>query len=277
MMIRKAVCRAKELLYTANNTYTQTETFLLGQIGVNTSLFSTDNISVKSFYESFAQTGRLDAEYYQPKYYELISLLKTEKTIGNTCNIYDKNYKPEDDMEYKYIELANINVSGNISGVKSMAGSSLPKRARRLVHTGDVIVSSIEGSLESCALITEEYNNAICSTGFYVLNSSEYNAETLLVLLKTELIQSLLKRGCSGTILTSISKDEFLNIPLPAISSDIQEQIKEKISQVYALRDESKHLLDAAKQAVEMAIEQSEEKAIIWLNKTVSDIEASIK
>lgn len=138
----------------------------------------------------------------------------------------------------------------------------MPTRARRIVKKEQVIVSSIEGSLESCAIITDNYDNALCSTGFYVIDSDYYNSETLLVLLKSKIMQMLLKRGCSGTILTNISKDEFLNIPLPKISENAQKQIKTKISKVYSLRLISKQLLSQAKQAVELAIDQDEPSAI---------------
>ena len=63
-------------------------------------------------------------------------------------------------------------------------GQDLPSRARRKVATGDAIVSSIEGSLDSIALIDEEYDQALCSTGFYVVNSQAFNSETLLVAIK---------------------------------------------------------------------------------------------
>ena len=98
----------------------------------------------------------------------------------------------------------------------------LPTRARRKVKRGQAIVSSIEGSLQSCALITDEYDNALCSTGFYVVDSAKINPETLLVLFKSEPMQALMKQRCSGTILTAISKDEFLSMPLPLIADDVQ-------------------------------------------------------
>ncbi len=55
------------------------------------------------------------------------------------------------------------------------------------------IVSSIEGSLQSCAMITPEYDGALCSTGFYILASALINSETLLVLFKSEPIQALIR------------------------------------------------------------------------------------
>ena len=154
---------------------------------------------------------------------------------------------------------------GEISEVDPVYGAGLPTRARRKVEAGQVIISSIEGSLQSCALITDEFSGALCSTGFYILTSEKLNPETLLVLFKSEPIQALMKQRCSGTILTAISKDELLSMPLPRIDDKIQELIAEKIQKSFSLRRQSKQLLEDAKRAVEVAIEQGEDTAMRWL------------
>ena len=84
--------------------------------------------------------------------------------------------------------------------------------------------------------------------------------------MKSKPIQTLLKQGCSGTILTNISKDEFLNIPLPNIDTYTQTKIKEIVNRSYELREKSKELLECSKHSVEMAIEYNETTAISWLN-----------
>lgn len=145
----------------------------------------------------------------------------------------------------------------------------MPTRARRKVKAGQVIISSIEGSLQSCALIQPEYEGALCSTGFYVLSSDFINPETLLVLFKSEPIQALMKQRCSGTILTGITKDEFLSMPFPKIADEAQEQIASMVRQAFSLRRRSEQLLDYAKQAVELAIEQGEDVAVAWLKDKV--------
>lgn len=134
-----------------------------------------------------------------------------------------------------------------------------------LFPTNDVIVSSIEGSLDSCALIPKDYNGSLCSTGFYVIRSSFFNPETLLVLFKSKPIQMLMKKGCSGTILTAISKNELEKIPLPLITEDVQEQIAQKVQQSFYLRNESKRLLNVSKTAVEIAINEGEDAAMEYL------------
>ena len=86
-----------------------------------------------------------------------------------------------------------------------------------------------------------------------------------MVLFKSEAIQALLKKRCSGTILTAISKEEFEKMPLPEVDEITQNAIKEKVQDSFKLRKKSKELLDIAIKAVEMAIETDEQTALAWL------------
>ena len=255
------------LLNRAQEQYLKVEQLLLSSLGMSdfTSFQKNKDISVKLFSESCGLSGRMDAEYYQPKYTSYTDALKTTDTVQTLCNLNDKNFIPKENVEYEYIELANVGNTGNISNVKKILGKELPSRARRQVKTGQVIIASVEGSLQSCALITEEYNNALCSTGFYVLESDILNSETLLVLFKSKPMQALLKQRCSGTILTAITKDEFLSMPLPQIDVTLQKEIAIKVQESFAQRRESELLLNYAKRVVEIAVEQNEETAMKWL------------
>lgn len=218
------------------------------------------NISVRPLSKSLHKSGRLDSEYYQSKYDLMENKIKDYK--GGYCKlqpseIKDSNFTPKAQEKYRYIELANIGNNGNISEPLEDFGENLPTRARRKVKTGDFIMSSIEGSLTSCALITPEFDNCLVSTGFYVLNSSELNSETLLVLFKCEFFQEYLKKFPSGTILIAISKDELQNILIPKIATATQEQIALKIQKSFTLRAKSKDLLQNAKIKLENAIEMA--------------------
>lgn len=260
---------ADALRVEATNKYKDAETELANWLNIRIEAQTVPVVSEKTISYSYNVTGRLDAEYYQPKYDLIVSSLNTKEILESICNLYDENYLPDEEKYYRYIELANVGGFGEITDTGSIVGEELPTRARRIVKSGQVIVSSIEGSLQSCALITDEFDGAICSTGFYVVDSDKLSSETLLVLFKSEAIQELLKQRCSGTILTSINKDEFLSLPLPKIDEDIQAKISEQIKESFALRRKSKQLLEDAKRAVEIAIEQDEESAIEWLKDRV--------
>jgi restriction endonuclease S subunit len=231
-----------------------------------------------AFVKNFSATQeaeRFDAEYFQPKYEEIIEAVRKYKSgfdeLGNLVKIKDKNFMPKDNEQYKYIELANISSNGEINGYTENFGSELPSRARRKVQKGDLIVSTIEGSLESIALVTEDWKNALCSTGFFVVNSDKINSETLLVLLKTKVGQLQLKKGCKGTILTAIGKEELFKIVLPKIDPKTQGEIKNKITEMYETKKLSKSLLEIAKRSVEMAIEKDEQEAEKWIREQLKE------
>ena len=268
--VRRCYEKAHQLRKNASEKYDEAETFFARKMDMGYFKLKDKSNVIKLLSASFKTFGRLDAEYYQPKYDAIEKKLNTRETVLSLCNLHDKNFNLDEKQTYQYIELADVGQSGDISDVNTQYGSDLPTRARRLVKAGQVIVSSVEGSLQSCALITDEYDGALCSTGFYVLDSDCINPETLLVLFKSKPIQALMKQRCSGTILTAISKDELLSMPLPMIDDDIQKEIAAKVQETFMLRKQSKQLLEYAKQAVEMAIEQGEDVALEWLKDKVN-------
>lgn len=266
--IELIVNQSYSLINKSKSFYSNAEQMLLSELG----LLNWKPKHRLSFIKNFSDTQtseRIDAEYFQSIYEEVVERIKEYekgcKPLAEIVKVKDKNFQPKDDITYRYIELANISVNGNINGFIEAQGKDLPTRARRKVNTGDVVVSTIEGSLSSIALITEDLDNALCSTGFFVINSEKINSETLLVLLKSFIGQLQLKKGCSGTILTAIGDDEFKRIILPDLPESIQNDIKKKITEMYNAKALSKRLLDIAKHGVEMAIERSEKDAIKWI------------
>jgi len=272
--IGQLLCEVEFVKKRSNQIYTQAQALLLSELGLSDWKPKHQLTFIKN-YSDTKHARRMDAEYYQPKYEEVVKAIKNYsggwKKLVNLLGIKDKNFQPQNSFEYNYVELAHIGNNGEITNHMKAEGSELPTRARRKVSAGDVVISSIEGSLTSIALVEEQYDNALCSTGFYVVNSVEINSECLLILLKSIVGQIQLKKGCNGTILTAINKDEFSKIILPILPPEIQTEISQKVTESFALRKQSKHLLESAKRAVEMAIEQDEDKAMRWLEGEVKD------
>ena len=257
-----------DLIQASEVVYHQAQTLLLAELGLADWQPKHQLTFVKNFSDT-KRAERIDADYFQPKYDDIVDTIKNYSggwgTLENQVHVKDTNFNPDAEIEYQYIELANIGNNGEITDCMVEQGEDLPTRARRKVAAGDVIVSSIEGSLESIALITEEYDNALCSTGFHVIQSEVLNSKVLLVLLKSIVGQLQLKKGCSGTILTAINKEEFSKIAVPEIKEEKQAEIEQKVIESSNLRKQAKDLLEHAKRAIEIAIEQDEQTAINWL------------
>ena len=264
-VIEKIVINSDLKIRTSNEKYSQAQNILISEMGLENFNPSNEKVSIKTLKESFLKTGRLDSEYYQSKYDDYLKKVFSYKNgyelLGKCCTIKDKNFMPKDDEEYRYIELANVRSNAQITDCDVLLGKELPTRARRKVNTGDVIVSSIEGSLESCALITEEYNNSLCSTGFYVVNSKKLNSESLLTVFKSSLMLNLMKKGCSGTILTNIAKEEFAKLPIPLLKQGVQDEIASYIKQSMEYSKKAKELLEISTKSVEIAIDKGERAA----------------
>ena len=224
-VIEKTYLQSKDLAELSKARYVEAQTLLLAELGLANWQPKQQLTFVKNFSDT-ESAGRIDADYFQPKYDEIVDAIKNYSggwgTLEKLARLKDSNFTPDAEIEYQYIELANIGSNGEITDCMVEQGEDLPTRARRKVAAGDVIVSSIEGSSESIALITEEYDNALCSTGFHVVHSDVLNSKVLLVLLKSIVGQLQLKKGCSGTILTAINKSEFSKIAVPKIEAEKQ-------------------------------------------------------
>ena len=265
--INAAVQSLTRSAFTANEQskeyYRNAEYQLLSGLGLADWTPNGETISVKKF-SDFITAGRFDAEYFQPNYEDIF--LKINAYQGGTLAASDALVaglvnEPIETPE-RYVELADIGSNGEITGCVSAVFGSLPSRARQRIKTGQVIVSSVEGSLDKCALVTGEYDNALCSTGFHRFHSKAINPETLLLLFKSWPIRQLMKRGCSGTILSAISPGELSHVPLPLVDAETQQDLAAKVQSSFEFRVKSKRLLDLAKRVVEVAIEQGEEKAM---------------
>lgn len=258
------------LLESSKEKYKDAEQLLLKEINLSEYKPNEESISVRLFSESLAD-NRFDAEYWQPDFDDIQNAIKKNKDgfdkLDKLFELSDKKVRIDPEKEYLYAELADVNsASGTIDNFTTLQGKELPSRGRMALKKNDIIVSSVEGSLEKIALVLSEEKNIIGSTGFFVLRQKAYEPEVALVLLKSKPIQQLLKRQAQGTILTAIPKTSLPRVLLPKISQSVQGQIKQKIAQSNKERQEAKNLLEKAKRAVEIFIEQDEKQALAYLN-----------
>lgn len=262
----------KEFLRKLENSklfYQQAENLLLEELGLenfsvkggsasggenNKDLFSIINLSdVKS-------ANRIDAEYFQLRYQKLESRIRNyeSRILGNVIENVPAKFDPskQSDKSFKYIELSNINETiGIIDGFSEVLGGEAPSRAKRILKIGDVIVSSVEGSLGKIALVGKEWEGCLASTGFFQFRSKEILPEVLLVLAKSLILQMQLEKQCAGTILTAVPKEAIKNILIPILPKSTQQKIADLVIKSYESRKRAKKLLKEAKRKVEKLIE----------------------
>src|SRR3989338_6058782 len=237
-----------DLYIRSKHLYQEAEQQLLKEINLTDYKPSNKNTSVRSLTECLAD-DRFDAEYWQVDFDAIQNTIKKHKdgfdTLDKLFDISGKKSRIDLEKEYLYAELADVNsANGTIDSFIALQGKELPSRGRMALKKNDIIVSSVEGSLEKVALVLSEEKNIIGSTGFFVLRQRAYEPEVALVLLKSKPIQRLLKRQAQGTILTAIPRTSLPRVLLPKLNPSVQKQVKEKVVQSHKERQEAKDLLE---------------------------------
>jgi type I restriction enzyme S subunit len=71
---------------------------------------------------------------------------------------------------FRYIDLSSVDQQKKyISEARELPSDEAPGRARQLIQAGDVLVSTVRPNLNAVALVGNEHDGAVASTGFCVL------------------------------------------------------------------------------------------------------------
>lgn len=244
----------------SENLYSQAENLLFEELGLK-NFEVEDNLSYIVNLSEVKSAHRADAEYFQPKYDKLIEKLKkigADSLLNLVQNVAARfNPKSQPAKIFQYVELSNITSSvGTIDGFSEVSGDEAPSRAKRVLKANDVILSSVEGSLEKVALVRKEQEGYLASNGFFQFRSKDILPEVLLVLAKSFFIQMQFEKETTGTILTAVPKEAVKNIIVPKISESTQQKIADLVQKSHNARSKAKQLLEQAKNKVEKLIEK---------------------
>ena len=265
--IKEIFILAKNYRERADENYHAAEKMLSAALNLENFKPSSENVAIKSFSASFGFSGRLDAEFYQPKYDDIEKKL-SELSSGRRVKDFFKLVKDICDRRadfYNYVEIGDVNISNGVAVANKISTDELPENAKIMTRENDVLVSKVRPNRGAVSILRE--NNLLVSGAFAVLRSSvKFSVEVLQVLLRTKIYLELMLKYNVGTSYPVIKDEDVLNLPLPVVSEELQEKIAAQVSESFKLRRESEKLLFRAKKAVEIAIEQSEDAAIKFLD-----------
>jgi hypothetical protein len=209
---------------------------------------------------------RLDAEYFSPRVKELVSYLgKDDLNIADVANSRKEHFDSRGTGDFNYIEISNVLNDGTAAS-ELMSRANAPSRATWHVHNGDVITSMVRPIRRLSAQITQDQDGFVVSSGFVVLRPVSVSSELLLTYLRLPLVCELMDLHTSASMYPAISEQDLLNIPFCGIDFTSEHKIIQCIRKAQRSRSEAQLLLERAKHAVEIAIEQHETVAIDYLN-----------
>lgn len=211
----------------------------------------------KKLSDSFFTSGRLDAEYYQPKYDCLFSRLSefATSTIGELVEIR-KSIEPGSGA-YQEAGVPFVRVSDlSKFGLSETAIHLNPKEYHNVIRPPkDTILLSKDGSV-GIAYKVEKTLDVITSGAILHLSlkSKTVLPDYLTLVLNSPIVRLQAERDAGGSIIQHWKPSEIEDVVIPILPMFIQQKIAEKIKLSFKLRTECQELLCEARQMVEMAI-----------------------
>jgi len=262
--IEECFSKAETLRHSAAAQIARAEQSLLHALGLDAWIPPESLSYVRSSSQAFA-VGRLDAQFFAPRVEQLLARLGCDGLrLSDVAPARHERFEPTESGDFDYIEIGSLGADGTAAS-ESVPMAEAPSRATQYVRTGDVITSTVRPIRRLSALVAHEQDGAVCSSGFVVLQPQGISGEVLLTYLRLPLVCELMDLHTSATMYPAISESDLLALPIPAISPSVQAQVQDAVRQSAHARQRATHLLDAAKRAVEIAIEEGEPAALRYL------------
>ncbi|MCG7377372.1 restriction endonuclease subunit S [Paenibacillus sp. ACRSA] len=146
--------------------------------------------------------------------------------LGDIACFNPENLKKSTAGEYeiKYIDIESVNV-GKINAYKDFAFKDAPSRARRIVKSNDILISTVRPYLKAFAKVEDDYGNIICSTGFAVMRVNEgISSDYVFSYLMSDLFINQLIPKMVGANYPAVSAEDIkeCSISLPAYKEQLK-------------------------------------------------------
>lgn len=174
-----------------------------------------------------AHAQRWDAPYHigLPSEYAAIVDAPAEsfvKVSDVAVLVEDRNNpRQENSGTFRYIEICDVDLNTGMVGYKDIAVGDAPSRARKRVHAGDVLVSTVRPERGAVGIVPSELHGAICSTGFAVLRCIDFEPLALVWLLKTETVKHQMLKHNIGIAYPAIAEHTCVGLILPMKKDDM--------------------------------------------------------
>lgn len=279
--IAKIVEKLFEKQDQSKSLYSQAEQFLLSELGLLNWKPKHELVFVKNFSDS-QKAERFDAEYFQPKYEEIIeaikkykngfdelgSLVKIKKSIEPGSEVYQENGIP-------FVRVSNLSKFELSDNNQQFISEELYNELKNHQPKQGEIFLSKDATPGMAYYLNEEPQKMIVSGGILRLkiDSKQVLPECLTLVLNSVIVQKQIERDAGGSIINHWRPDQVKATLIPILKEDKQKEIKELIKKSFSDRKLSKSLLEIAKQGVEMAIEKDEPEAEKWINGELDKLE----
>ncbi|MFA6992764.1 MAG: restriction endonuclease subunit S, partial [Candidatus Gracilibacteria bacterium] len=269
-----------ESLKTSKSLYSQAEKLLLSELG----LLDWKPKRVLSFVKNFSDTQkaeRFDADFFQPKYEEIVEAVKKYKNgfdeLGNLTEI-KKSIEPGSEAYQEkgipFVRVSNLSKLELSDNNQQFISEELYDEFKTYQPKKGEILLSKDATPGLAYFLNEDPGKMIVSGGILRLKTKteEVLPEFLTLVLNSVVVQKQIERDSGGSIINHWRPDQAKATIIPVLKKEKQKEIKELVEKSFHDRKLSKSLLEIAKRGVEMAIEKDEQTAEKWINGEVEKL-----
>ena len=263
--------KAVDSIQASEAVYNDAQTLLLAELG----LADWQPEHRLTFIKSFSDTespGRIDADYFQPKYDKIVNAIKNYaggwNTLGNLTTL--KKCVEVGSKEYieegiPFVRVSNLSPY-EITQEKYISEELYAEITDHQPKQGEILFSK-DATPGIAYYLRETPEKMIPAGGILRLKSKtdKIGNEYLTLVLNSILTQEQVNRDVGGSVILHWRPDQVAGTVIPILHQEKQAEIEQKVIESFNLRRRSKDLLAHAKRAVEIAIEQNEQTAIDWL------------
>ena len=152
---------------------------------------------------------------------------------------------PGEKEQIIYIDIGSVDrVTKQVVQPQTMLGKDAPSRARKVVHTGDVLVSTVRPNLNAVALVESKYNGQFASTGFDVLRSPVVDPRWLFYSVRTPEFLDRMSELVQGALYPAVRSFDIRSFVIPLAPLAEQKRIADKLEAVLRRVDACRARLD---------------------------------
>ena len=157
--------------------------------------------------------------------------------------------KTDDDYQIEYIDIGNVEYGKLKEKPKKLSFEKAPSRARRVVNSGDTLISTVRTYLKAILFIENANDNLIASTGFAVIAPSDnFLPDYLFYILSSENILQSITASSVGVSYPAINASEigtfYSWFPQKEEQTVIVQFIETEISLINTKAEKTKKLIE---------------------------------
>lgn len=158
-------------------------------------------------------------------------------SLGDICGQPTQRV-PNIEEEFTYIDIASVDRDRKVvAKPQILAGANAPSRARKVLETGDVIVSMTRPNLNAVALIGANHNGSIASTGFDVLKARGVDPRWVFAAVRSAQFVEAMCEKVQGALYPAIKSTEIREYEIPLPPAGEQPRIATKLDELLAQVD----------------------------------------